>query len=473
MLPRRLSSLLSVLVLAVGPGPAPPHTWIADLRANPSRFAAVELLLEGDVVELRSISPGAERGMYRLVDGSDHRGVLVRTDHLPGGGGAYRVLAGVAAAQPSDSNLVVDEFGRMQLDRPSVIPLLIAVLSGLGVVALTVLLLRVARQERRHFVAQPLWLLPFTAPNEPASRGAEPPRPPLRYDPEAEEADIRQRERLRQRKQQLAYALVAALAVTVTSGTWAARNFPRSPRVPVYVSVNFGDAGQLPATSLEAPDDTIAPDRPLVARPDSVQNRAYLAPRNGATDPKRLPSVAVAPPSPTVSQPTTAPAGSTMVAIPSLAPAPPPIAAPPPAPAPVPPPAPPSAEPKQPVRSPADEKARATTILADLAVRLVAAINDRDVARLETLLPETLSQDAERRARFLKLVKEFGPRASLDGIGDPTLAEDRARATFTLSLSWRGDFGVARKKAGRFVGMIDRQEGTWRVEGISLVDAVP
>src|ERR1043166_6073161 len=162
MLPRRLSSLLSVLVLAVGPGPAPPHTWIADLRANPSRFAAVELLLEGDVVELRSISPGAERGMYRLGDGSDHRGGLVGTDHLPGGGGAHR---------------------------------------------------------------------------GPAAGGADPPRPPLRYDPEAEEADIRQRERLRQRKQHLAYALVAALAVTVTSGTWAARNFPRSPRVPVYVSV--------------------------------------------------------------------------------------------------------------------------------------------------------------------------------------------------------------------------------------------
>src|ERR1043166_4612606 len=344
MLPRRLSSLLSVLVLAVGPGPAPPHTWIADLRANPSRFAAVELLLEVDVVELRSISPGAERGMYRLVDGSDHRGVLVRTDHLPGGGGAYRVLAGVAAAQPSDSNLVVDEFGRMQLDRPSVIPLLIAVLSGLGVVALTVLLLRVARQERRHFVAQPLWLLPFTAPNEPASRGAEPPRPPLRYDPEAEEADIRQRERLSQRKQQLAYALVAALAVTVTSGTWAARNFPRSPRVPVYVSVNLGDA-----TSLEAPDDTIAPDEPIGARLDSVHERASSAPRNGASRPAPPPTVAATLQTGTDSQLKTAPAGSTMVAVPSPAPAqPPPPPAPPPAsplpaPAAVPPPAPSSA----------------------------------------------------------------------------------------------------------------------------------
>jgi hypothetical protein len=41
------------------------------------------------------------------------------------------------------------------------------------------------------------------------------------------------------------------------------------------------------------------------------------------------------------------------------------------------------------------------------------------------------------------------------------------------ALSWRGDFGVARKKAGRFLGRISRQEAGWRVEGVGLVDAVP
>ena len=86
--------------------------------------------------------------------------------------------------------------------------------------------------------------------------------------------------------------------------------------------------------------------------------------------------------------------------------------------------------------------ARATAILAELAGRLVAAINEQDLTRLEALLPAALAQDAGRRAQFLKLVKEFGPRASLDGIGDSTVAEDRAEATFTLSLSWRGDFGA-------------------------------
>src|ERR1041385_2156734 len=87
MLPRPLPLLLSAMVLAAGPGSGPPHTWIADLKANRSGFAAVGVLLEGAVVELRSPSQGSVRGIYRLGDASDRRGVLVRTNRLPGGGG--------------------------------------------------------------------------------------------------------------------------------------------------------------------------------------------------------------------------------------------------------------------------------------------------------------------------------------------------------------------------------------------------
>jgi hypothetical protein len=475
MLSRRLPLLLSAMVLAAGPGSGPPHTWIADLKANRSGFAAVGVLLEGEVVELRSTSKGSVRGIYRLVDASDRRGVLVRTNRLPGGGGAYRVLAGVATTQPSDSSLVVDEIGRTQLDRPSVVPLLIAVLSGLGVVALTVLLVQVARQERRKLVAPPLWLLPFIGPSKTA-----PPRPQaavasLRYEPELEEADLRVREQLRHKKQRLAYALAVSVTVTGAASVWSARTFPRSPPVPVYVSVDPGEVGELPPGSLEAPADRIPPDTPIGVRLDSVRERPRVAPQNSASNPK-LPAVAAETPrSRTDSQTTKATAGSTMVALPSPAPAPapPPPAAPPPAPAPVPPPTPPPADPKKPVASSADEKARGAAMLADLAGRLVAAINHRDLVQLEALLPAALSPDPERSAQFLKLVKEFGPRASLDGIEDPTFAEESAEATFNLSLTWRGDFGVVRKKAGRFQGRLGRHEAVWKVEGVRLIDAVP
>src|ERR1051325_2292621 len=69
MLSRRLPLLLSVLVLSAGPGTEPPHTWIADLKANRAGFAAVGVLLEGEVVELRRTSKGSVRGGYPLAAG--------------------------------------------------------------------------------------------------------------------------------------------------------------------------------------------------------------------------------------------------------------------------------------------------------------------------------------------------------------------------------------------------------------------
>jgi hypothetical protein len=88
-------------------------------------------------------------------------------------------------------------------------------------------------------------------------------------------------------------------------------------------------------------------------------------------------------------------------------------------------------------------------------------------------MPVALAPDAGQRERFFKLVKDFGPRATLDGIEDPTLAGDRGEARFTISLSWRGEFGVARRKAGRFLAIVHRQDAGWQVDGASLIDPVP
>ncbi len=88
-------------------------------------------------------------------------------------------------------------------------------------------------------------------------------------------------------------------------------------------------------------------------------------------------------------------------------------------------------------------------------------------------MPGALAQDAGRRERFFKLVKEFGPRATLDGVEDPTLAQNRGEARFTISLSWRAEFGVARRKAGRFLAIAHRQDAGWQVDGARLIDPVP
>ena len=105
--------------------------------------------------------------------------------------------------------------------------------------------------------------------------------------------------------------------------------------------------------------------------------------------------------------------------------------------------------------------------------RLVTAINDKQQADLALLLPEGQAGDRSRLTKFLKLIKDYGPRATLAGVDAPALAGDRGEARFTLSLSWRGDFGVSSRKTGAFLGVLRRADGGWRFEGARLLDNLP
>ena len=62
-------------------------------------------------------------------------------------------------------------------------------------------------------------------------------------------------------------------------------------------------------------------------------------------------------------------------------------------------------------------------MLADAAVRLVTAINDKRLTELAVLMPEAMAGDLGRRERFIKLIKDFGPRASLGTVEGMALAE--------------------------------------------------
>ena len=103
----------------------------------------------------------------------------------------------------------------------------------------------------------------------------------------------------------------------------------------------------------------------------------------------------------------------------------------------------------------------------------MAAINAKQDADLAQLLPEAQAGDRSRLARFLKLIKDYGPRATLGTVDEPTLAGDRAEARFSLSLNWRGDFGVSSKKSGAFVGVLRHTDGGWRFDGARLLDNMP
>jgi len=119
------------------------------------------------------------------------------------------------------------------------------------------------------------------------------------------------------------------------------------------------------------------------------------------------------------------------------------------------------------------ERTRATAALGQAAQSLVDAINGHRLIDVALLLPEGLAGDLGRRERFMKLLKDFSPRASLGAVEGPTFAEGRAEARFAVSFSWRGDFGVDRRKTGHLLCMVSRDASGWRFQGARLQDAVP
>ena len=463
----------SALAMAQG-APSGNHSWIADIKAKRDSLARGDVRVEGVVVDIRSTASEARRGLYRLIDESDREGVLVRTGELPADGGAYRVRAVIAGQQPSDGSLLLEEVSREPVDPRSPLPAVLALASALAIVVLAVLAVKAVRAERQYLVSPPLWLLPEAGPyGKPPNpdEGTATTRPALSYDADLEETDRRQREALGRRRRTLIRALVLAAATLTLSGAWLMADRPSGAPVPAFILIDANEQVAVAPPQTRGLD-TVFADRPIEQRFDSL-----LAPRPQRRDtvgPRRPPAtVTVAPerrsdtaeanpgavPPDLILPPITAPG-------PAPAPAPAPSPPPPPPPAPAPPPAPPP-------RDPAEERRLAREVLQGGIGRIVAAINGKQTAQLLTLLPAALARDPGRLERFLDLVREFAPRASLGTIEPMSLAEDRGEATFAVSFTWRGDFGVERRKAGRFMGVVTRQEGGWRFDGARLLDAVP
>jgi hypothetical protein len=302
--------------------------------------------------------------------------------------------------------------------------------------------------------------------------------PSLTYDPDLEEADRQQRQKLVTRKRRLIEGVVLAGLALSLSGWWLVASEPSRSPVPAFILI---DANEVVAagTPLGGPaPDTLPADRPIEQRFDSVP----ITPARPEPVDRRSPVVATNPPAsrrnppPETRRPETRPdTGRTTTPVPASVPAAlPPSPAPSPAPLPAPPPPPPPPPPPAPPPRSAQEESRlATAALSEGIGRLVAAINGKRLTELLVLLPESMAGDAGRLERFVDLVKGFAPRATLGIIDEPGLADDRGEARFILSFVWRGDFGVERRKAGRFLGVARRQDDGWRFEGARLLDAVP
>jgi hypothetical protein len=456
----------------------PANTWIADLKANKALVAGRAVRIEGQVVDLRATSPMASRGLYRLIDATDPAGVLIRTERLPIDGGAFRVRGRVASTLSADSLPLLDEIERQRQGGSPFFPLALAGASGLALVALAILFARATTEEHRNRISAPLWLLPNLGPYGKTTAGTEGAAPALNYEPDLEDADRLQRERLRRRKHSLFQALIASVAVAASSTAWAINTRHPSGPVPAFIFVDAEDrpvaeptppaladqpptvvidsASKAPASSASSAFVTVRPEKPPTTPPPRRRDSAPQ--RVAVTAPVRRPDSVLRADS---ARATTA--GTTAeVTPPSRVPVPTPS-----------PPPPPVVEPRDETPDPAVDRARAAEALSGLAGRLVAAIASKNMSELSSLMPADVAVDVGRRERFLKFVREFGPHAGLGGIEETTVAGDRGEARFAVSFTWRGDFGVDSRKPGRFLGILRRQNGEWRPAGVRFLDGVP
>ena len=458
-----LASLAAATILVADSTPGSTRSWIADIKANRVALAGLDVRFEGEVVDLRSTSPTARRGFYRLTDASDPGGVLVRTETLPMDGGTFRLIARVAADQMVDGALLVDEVERQRTDGPPLLPMIAAGMSAIALLVLAALLRKALREEREYLVTPPLWLLPDAGPYGKALSAPGTGQVALKYQPELEEADRIQRLTLKRRKRSLVQALLGSMALTGSSAAWVIDTRPQSGQVPAFIFIDANDPAARAARGRQAqggPEAIVIPDSALLlaleappmpaptrpARPDTMRGRSASVEHPDSAKPivGRDTPLVVDPPR---AEPTEAP----------------PVTAPPP----------PAPEIREPVRDPEVERAHAGQSVSAAAARLVAAINAKRMEDLALLLPETMAGDLGRRERFFKLVREFSPKATLGAVTEPAVNEDRGEARFSIGFAWRGDFGVDRRKDARFTGTARRQGDAWRFEGATLLDALP
>ena len=370
------------------------------------------------------------------------------------------------------------------------VAVLLAVLSGLGLVIAVAMLVHARREERQYLMAPPLWLIPTVGASGKDPGAEVPVQPVLRYEPELEDADNLRRERLGRRTRRLLYAVAGLFMLTVTTSAWVVGILPSRSKGSAFVfvdSIQPTSSGVVPALPVPEQSDTVSEGLAPKERPELVQSQPKAVPHEEASrlpkalDRRERPQRAADFPAPPILR--NGAESSASAPLPAPPESAPPVSAPipvvVPTPAPVRPestvtaPAPADSHPSPPPPDPALEKARLSATLAGAADRVVRAINGRDLTTLRSLLSASAAGNPGALERFLKLVDQYSPQATLDSLGDAVIARDRGQLTFTISLVWRGDFGVSKRKTGRLLAAARLQDPGWRLQGVTLLDPIP
>ena len=501
------SLLFLVLVAAAGTARAgQAQEPIARVKSAPQDYRDRQIQLEGEVVEIRGLSPRSGRGSYRLIDESDPIGLLVRTANLPESGGPFRVRARLSPELLQDGILLVDELNR-DLTRSPMLPVafLLGALGFLGCLGLTGMYLKARRTERHLRLGPPTWLIP-SAVEEPETPGDhDKGEKPVHFNYRLHYVEQERSSGLEQRKRQLLMGLAGAAVVTATGAGWYAVLRGEDAAKPAFVLT-------APAQTLAVatPRDSMVRDSqpiPGARRDDTLRVGLAApvpvrpAPRPAATDTaRRRPprDTAATRPQPAPVQPQAAPfrrdttpfrqdtarVGSPVVVVTGAAretpvtsqpaqvqpPPPPPVTAPQPArdtaPAvrrdtapPVPPP------------DPAVLRRAAAAELETGIRRFVAALESKQVGTVAAAFAS--GGDTRRRDQFVDFLRQNSPEATLKGSDQPAVTESSAETSFTVEVRWRAQFGVERKKNARFGATARRSGDGWAFGNIRLLEAFP
>ncbi len=457
------SFLLACAFLPVpGTIPLAAQGWIHDLKSAPDKYLGQEVTVEGVVAGAR---PGADGkgGSYFLVDASDPAGIRVQTGKVPAEGGRFAVRGLLRAGEQGRGAPVLVETGRTRIGSS---PLLIAMAVGSALVTLLLLLVffRARRAERQHLLGAPLWLLPTSDPSATAGSA-------MRLDPSRDRTDTDIASRLSRRKRSLLAAVGAMTIATSSSAGWIAwAELSASTGAVFWQPSGFRESGtEATSSGLEPLTTDSAPTMLVVTPPPPPASPGRLrpAPERGSSpvrtegSTRRSPPPAPPPASPVAPTETTVVLTVPRLPIATVLPLPPP-------------PPPPSVVDSASARALREEQMRlaAETGLRALHGRLRAAIAGADREALSILWPTGLGSRGSRD-RFFDFVDDFRPEATLGQFESPAILGDMSQSRGSITMSWRGDFGVSRTATATFVLALRRSGNSWTVEGVHLTARFP
>ena len=234
---RPLVILPLIGLLAGTAAPASGQEWITRVKSAPEDFRDKNFRLNGEVLEVRGATAISSQGMYRLADGSDPTGVLIRTTDLPQTSGPFEITVKLAPELLYEGSLLLDEVRRREpFSWQAVAPLVIAALGVLLLLLSAVRYGRARQRERHQHLAPPMWLIPTDTEGGTANPGVGgAPLPAVRFNYRLQYIEQERSAALERTKRTSLRGVAGAGAITVASMAWFLIGVEEASGRPTFV----------------------------------------------------------------------------------------------------------------------------------------------------------------------------------------------------------------------------------------------